>query len=89
MASQGGMGLSAITWLELSAFNNCNGLELSGWELSQLMSMSRSYCKWNSKGSQQGDIADDIPHIDKTKSVADYLMRQREEAMKEAEDQAL
>lgn len=85
MASQSGMGLSAITWLELSAFNECGGLKLTSWELSQLMAMSRSYCKWNGKGSQQKEMADDIPYIDKTKNASGYLMRQREEAMKEEE----
>lgn len=83
--SQGGMSLSPITWSELSAFNQCCALGLNGWELSRLMDMSRAYCSWNSKGSQQGDMADDVPYIDKNRSSSDYLIRQREASVKEQE----
>jgi hypothetical protein len=89
MASQGGMGISAITWQELMAFNQCGGLELNAWELSRLMDMSRSYCSWNSKGSQQGDMADDVPYIDKTLSPSNHLRSQREESVKKQEDSPL
>lgn len=81
------MGLSPITWSELLAFDQCSGLGLNSWELTQLMSMSREYCSWNSKGSQQTDIANDVPWIDRSLSVSGYLIRQREEAIKKEESQ--
>lgn len=87
--SQGGMGISPITWSELDAFNRCGGLELSSWELSRLMDMSRSYCSWNSKGSSQKDIADDVPHIDKSRSVANYLLNQSEISQKNTDTNPL
>ena len=49
------------------------------------MDMSGTYCSWNSKGSQQGDMADDVPYVDKTRSASDYLIRQREASIKEQE----
>jgi hypothetical protein len=85
MGSQGGIGLSPITWLELSSFDKCNGLELNGWEFTQLMKMSRAYCSWISRGSAQTDIADDIPWIDRTLSPSNYLIKQREESIKREE----
>ena len=89
MASQGGMGLSAITWQELAAFNECGGLELNGWEFSRLMDMSRKYCSWNSKGSQQSDMADDVPYIDRSLSASGHLVRQREESIKKENNDPL
>lgn len=85
MYSAGGMGISPLTWGELSAFSGCGSLALTAWEFSRLMDMSRAYCSWNSKGSQQGDMADSVPFIDRTKSVSDYLIRQREASIKEQE----
>lgn len=79
MGSRAGMGgLTPLQWVELQAFDQCGRLELTGWELSQLMEMSRAYCQWQAKGGQQGDIADDVPYIDTERSATDYLLRQRD-----------
>jgi hypothetical protein len=86
MASQTGMGMTAITWQELSAFNQCGGLDLNAWEFSRLMDMSRSYCSWNSKGGQQGDMADDVPYIDRSRSSSSYLIKQREKSIEKEND---
>lgn len=84
---RGGMGgLTPLSWSELKAFDDCGKLALSSWELSQLMEMSRSYCTWNAKGSQQKDIADDVPYIDRTRKATDYIIRQRDNSAKNAED---
>jgi len=83
--SSGGMGVSPLTWSELSAFSSCGALNLNAWGFSRLMDMSRAYCSWNSKGSQQSDMADDVPYVDKTRSASDYLIRQREASIKEQE----
>ena len=86
MGSRAGMGgLSPLTWSELQAFNICGQLELSAWELSQLMEMSRSYCHWQAVGGQQADIADDVPYINKELNAADYLLRQRDASAKNAD----
>ena len=78
MCSQGMGGITALSWSELDAFNRCGALHLTGWELSRLMDMSRAYCQWLAKGGKQGDIADDVPYIDRTRSATGYLLRQRD-----------
>ena len=83
------MGLSPISWQELKAFDDCNGLELNGWEFTRLMEMSRAYCSWYAKGGEQSDIADDVPHIDKTKNAGSYLIKQREISKKKTESPQL
>jgi hypothetical protein len=79
MAAPAGMGGQvALSWAELQAFDHCGRLQLTGWELSRLMDMSRAYCQWLAKGGKQGDIADDVPYIDRTRSATGYLLRQRD-----------
>lgn len=79
------MGISPVSWVELSAFSHCGSLDLTSWEFSRLMDMSKAYCSWNSIGSQQSDMADNVPYVDKSKSSSDYLIRQREASIKEQE----
>lgn len=87
LGNRAGMGgMTPLTWVDLQAFDQCGRLELTGWELSRLMDMSREYCHWQAKGSQQGDIADDVPYIDRTKDASGYLMRNRKASAKNAED---
>lgn len=87
MGSQSGMGgMAPLDWTELQAFDQCGRLELTGWELSQLMSMSRAYCQWLAKGGKQSDIADDVPYIDETRNATSYLLRQRDASAKNADD---
>lgn len=87
IGSRAGMGgILPLTWSELKAFDDCGKLSLSSWEFSQIMEMSRSYCNWNAKGSQQKDIADDVPYIDRTRKATDYIIRQREQSAKNAKD---
>ena len=86
MCSQGMGGLTALSWSELDAFNRCGALRLTGWELSRLMDMSRSYCQWHAKGGKQGDIATDVPYIDHERKATDYLMRQRDASARNAAD---
>lgn len=78
-------GPESLSWQEVDAYNRCTALQMSAWEMQQLMAMSRAYCQWTIKGSKQGDIADDVPHIDDTRKATGYLIRQREASAKKAE----
>tara|TARA_R110000782_G_C14819221_1_gene413863 strand:- start:19435 stop:19854 length:420 start_codon:yes stop_codon:yes gene_type:complete len=40
-----GAGAAPLTWQELEAYGRSAGLELTGWERSTLMEMSRTYCE--------------------------------------------
>lgn len=87
--SNTGMGIAPLSWSEIAAFNHCNGLSLSNWEMGRLMDMSREFCKWNSIGGQQSDMADDVPYVDRSISAGNYLIKQREQSVKEQNDNAL
>ena len=38
-----------------------------------LMEMSRSYVNWRNKGSDQEDIADDVPYIERNEETLDAM----------------
>ena len=38
------MGRVAITWQELKAYSDLSRVDLTSWESSQVISMSRAYC---------------------------------------------
>lgn len=41
-----GMGVSAFSWSEIQSYSQQSGMELTGWESQQLVSMSREYSVW-------------------------------------------
>lgn len=86
MVCSTGMGLTALTWVEVDAFNRCNALNLTAWEQSQIMAMSRAYSKWYAKGCKQKDIPDEVPYIDPTRNAGAYMMRARDSSKKRTED---
>lgn len=90
MVGQGMAGITPISWLELDAYDRCNGLGLSSWEASTLMQMSRSYCRWRRQGSEQTDIPDEVPYIDESEEAqqvaAESIMRSRDASRKLADD---
>lgn len=95
LASQGGMGLSPLTWSEIKAFNDCADLGAVPRELVTLMEMSRAYCRANSKGGQEdGDnpASSDPPYVDRTANAGTAIIRNRERSKqnaKEAKEQPL
>lgn len=78
-------GPAPLSWQDIDAYNRCASLQMTAWEMQQLMQMSRAYCQWNIKGSKQGDIADDVPYIDETRKATGYLIRQRKASAKKAD----
>jgi plasmid maintenance system killer protein len=40
----GSAGIIPLTWVELKAFSQQSGYELTGWESEQIIEMSRDYC---------------------------------------------
>lgn len=83
IVGSGAMGITPLSWQEIDAFNRCGHLELTSWETMRLMDMSRAYCNWHNKGSEQSDIALDIPYINRELGVTDYLLRQHDESLKD------
>lgn len=77
----GGMGIAPVSWQEIDSFSRCGHLELTAWETLRLRNMSETYCAWNAKGGQQGDIADDVPYINRKLSATGYLLSQRDKSM--------
>ena len=53
VAMSGDMSLSALTFTELDAYCNRMKTDLTAWESSQIITMSREYCSWNSKGKDK------------------------------------
>lgn len=95
LASQGGMGLSPLTWSEIKAFDDCAALGATPWELTTLMEMSRAYCRANSKGGQEdGDnpASSDPPYVDLSANAGEAIIRNRDRSKqnaKEAKEQPL
>lgn len=51
------MGVTPISWQELSALNDMAKLDLSSWESETLISMSRDYVNWNIKGKEKNCLS--------------------------------
>lgn len=57
LASSNGIGVTPISWQELSALNEMARLELSSWESEALIAMSRDYVNWNIKGKEKNCLS--------------------------------
>lgn len=74
-----GMGVAPITWQELDAYNRMACSNLSSWEAEQVIEMSREYCRWLGKGSEQSDMPDEVPFVlenDETLAVMRGLIQE-------------
>lgn len=79
------MGITPIQWLEIDAYNRCNDNWLSQWDCAVIRQMSQAYCKWHAKGGRQGDLADDVPYIERNEETL-TVMRERLIKMRESSD---
>lgn len=50
----GSLGATPLTWTEIDAFCNRSGYKLRGWDVEQLIKMSRTYCSMLTKASKIG-----------------------------------
>ena len=69
LVGQGGMSISPTSWQEIESYIRLTGSWLSSWDAQMLMEMSRAYVNWRNKGSEQGDIADDVPYIERNEET--------------------
>jgi hypothetical protein len=63
MVGHGMSGAVPLSWAEIESYHSVIGKPYSSWALCVLREMSEAYCKWQHKGSEQKDIADDVPYI--------------------------
>lgn len=81
--------IDPLPWQEIESYDRSTGETLGVWARSVLREMSEAYVKWIGKGSQQGDIADDVPYINRTeetmKAASAHLMRNRDKAHEKQE----
>ena len=54
MFLSGGMGISPLTWVELTAFTKLSAYPLQGFEAELIMNMSQAYCAMNQKANKLG-----------------------------------
>lgn len=52
VCSSSGMGITALTWLEVNSFSTCSGYPLTGWESEQIILMSRAYVNYSHKAKE-------------------------------------
>lgn len=74
-----GMGITPISWMELKAFNDLSGYELTGWESEQIIEMSRTFCYMNNKAQKLGCPApylENIDSYDNKQAIRDKVARQ-------------
>lgn len=69
LVAQGGMSISHVSWQEIESYNRQTTNWLSSWDTLMLMEMSRSYVNWRNRGSEQKDIADDVPYIEQNEET--------------------
>ena len=50
--SQGGMGPTPLSWIEVESFSKASGYRLNGWQAEQLVMMSREYCSMLHKAKE-------------------------------------
>jgi len=73
MVGQGGMSISPTSWQEIESYIRLTGSWLSSWDAQMLMEMSRAYVNWRNKGSEQADIADNVPYIERNEETLDAM----------------
>ena len=82
MAGNGGMSINPTSWQEIESYIRLTGSWLSSWDAQMLMEMSRAYVNWRNKGSEQADIADDVPYIERNEETLEamqaHLMNSRD-----------
>ena len=79
--SSNGMGISPLSWVELSAFTKLSGYALTGWEAEQVITMSQVYCNMHNKAKILGCPApylDNISTEESKKLVRDKVSKQWE-----------
>ena len=76
LVGQGGMSISPTSWQEIESYDHMTGPWLSSWDAQTLMEMSRAYVNWRNKGSEQGDIADDVPYIERNEETLEAMQNQ-------------
>jgi hypothetical protein len=85
ICDQSGMGLGPLTWSELDSFAKRTGDVYTDWEIGLLRQMSSEYAKWHSKGGKQGDIAEDVPYVERNEET---LARMQERLIESREKSA-
>ena len=68
MCGHGMNGPIALSWQEIHAYNKAVG-PLGKWALATIKAMSDAYVGWYHKGGEQGDIATDVPYIERTEET--------------------
>ena len=71
-------GPQPLSWNEIQSYDSATGGTLGIWGRMMLREMSEAYTRWIAKGGQQGDIADDVPYINRTEetiATASKMMR--------------
>jgi hypothetical protein len=63
------MSISPTSWQEIESYIRLTGSWLSSWDAQMLMEMSRAYVNWRNKGSEQKDISDDVPYIERNEET--------------------
>jgi len=76
LVGQGGMGLAPISWAELDAFARRTGNVYTDWDIGIIRQMSGEYTKWHATGSKQGDIAEEVPYIEKNEETLERMQEQ-------------
>jgi len=84
MVGRGGMSISPVSWQEIESYIRLTGSWLSSWDAQMLMEMSRAYVNWRNTGSEQADIAEDVPYIERNQETLDamqsHLMTSRDKS---------
>lgn len=85
MFLSGGMGMSPLTWTEISAYIDKSGYRLDGWESEQIFNMSQAYCGMSHTSKEStcpapyNLAATDETALEKNRSiVADKFKRMKE-----------
>lgn len=84
IAGQGMSGPVPLTWQEIDAYDRITRGVYTSWSLGLVREMSDAYVRWHNKGSQQKDLADDVPYIERNEetlsAARDTIMRNRDKS---------
>lgn len=67
------MGTRTETWSEIAAYSERTGTHLGTWESQTLMAMCREFTGWQSRGSQQSELPEEVPYIEDTEETRSRL----------------
>lgn len=68
MCGHGMNGPIALSWQEIVAYDKAVG-PIGMWAMATIKEMSDAYVDWYHKGGQQGDVAIDVPYIERTEET--------------------